>query len=245
MIKWIGAFFGFRFGGFLGALLGYFIGQYLEGGLSGQASGFYSHGFQRRYHDSLSDFQNYLLFLSALVIKAKSGSSGKEQEFVRNYFIQQFGKQQAEQAFKDFNVFKTEQAGKSVQDVCLSIRQRVSPASRLQLIHYLFNIANIDGVVEPSELSKIEGISDYMGISHGDFLSIKAMFVSDIDGAYKILEVSPEASDSEIKSAYRKMVKKYHPDKLSHLGPEGIKQAEAKFRSLQEAYEHIKKIRNL
>lgn len=245
MIRWIGAFFGFRFGGILGAVLGYFIGQYVDTLLSGKISSSYFYQTTRQYSQgSLTDFQNYLLFLSAVVIKSKNGSTGKEQEFVRNYFIQQFGKDQAEQAFRNFNVFKTQHADESTQDLCKSVKQHVSLASRLQLIHYLFNIANIDGVVDPSELSKIEEISGYLSLPQEDFISIKSMFVSDTDGAYKILEINPNASNSEIKSAYRKMAKKYHPDKLSHLGPEEVKQAEAKFRSLQEAYEHIKKIRN-
>ena len=61
----------------------------------------------------------------------------------------------------------------------------------------------------------------------------------------KILEIEKTASDTELKTAYRKMVKKHHPDKLKHLGEEHLKGAEEKFLKIQEAYEQIKKERGL
>ena len=82
-------------------------------------------------------------------------------------------------------------------------------------------------------------------INHYDFDSIKAMFYDEVDGAYKILEIKKNASDNEVKKAYRKMVKKYHPDKLRGIGAAHIKGAEEKFRQVQKAYEHIQKERGI
>ncbi|MFB6307586.1 MAG: DnaJ domain-containing protein, partial [Flavobacteriales bacterium] len=63
--------------------------------------------------------------------------------------------------------------------------------------------------------------------------------------AYKILEVDPNASDEEVKKAYRKMAVKYHPDKVNHLGEKFKKATEEKFQKVQSAYEQIKKERNI
>jgi DnaJ like chaperone protein len=71
------------------------------------------------------------------------------------------------------------------------------------------------------------------------------MFVSDIDAAYRILELSPDASDEELKKAYRRMAIKYHPDKVEHLGPDIQRSAKEKFQQLNQAYEDIKKMRGI
>ena len=76
-------------------------------------------------------------------------------------------------------------------------------------------------------------------------MSIQSMFVRDTNSDYKILEVSPSATDTEIKKAYRKMAGKYHPDKVTHLGEELRSLAEEKFKSLNDAYQAIKKQRGM
>jgi DnaJ like chaperone protein len=63
--------------------------------------------------------------------------------------------------------------------------------------------------------------------------------------AYKILEISPNATDEEVKKAYRTMAKKFHPDRLSHLGEEYQKAAKEKFQEIANAYEKIKNQRGL
>ena len=78
-----------------------------------------------------------------------------------------------------------------------------------------------------------------MGISSTDFLSIKNMFLPDTDSSYKILEITRSATNDEVKKAYRRMAMKYHPDKVSHLGEEFKKNADEKFKKVNEAYEKI------
>jgi DnaJ like chaperone protein len=95
------------------------------------------------------------------------------------------------------------------------------------------------------EVETIEIIADYLGINRHDFISLRSMFVKDVDSAYKILEVEPNCTDEELKKAYRKMAMKYHPDKVTHLGDEVKKSAEEKFREVGAAYENIKKQRGL
>ena len=67
------------------------------------------------------------------------------------------------------------------------------------------------------------------------------MFVKDINNAFQILEISPSATQEEIKKAYRSMAVKYHPDKVAHLGEDVKKAATEKFQMVQAAYEEIKK----
>jgi DnaJ like chaperone protein len=115
----------------------------------------------------------------------------------------------------------------------------------LQLLHFLFGVAKADEFVTEKEVDEIKRIAGYLNISATDFESIKAMFYDVSDNAYKILEIEKEATNDEVKTGYRKMVKKYHPDKLQGLGEEHLKGANEKFQSIQNAYEKIKSERGL
>ena len=68
---------------------------------------------------------------------------------------------------------------------------------------------------------------------------------SNIEDAYKVLGISPSATDDEVKAAYRKMALKHHPDRVSTLGDDIRKAAEKKFQEINDAKERIYKARGL
>jgi DnaJ like chaperone protein len=111
-------------------------------------------------------------------------------------------------------------------------------------MHYLFGISAADGHTNKAEVDLIQLIANYMGVRSSDFNSIKSMFYSDTHAAYSILGVSPNASEAEIKKAYRKMAVEYHPDKVSYLGEDVQQAAKEKFQKINQAYEAIKKERS-
>lgn len=254
--KWVGGALGWSFGGPIGAIIGLAIGSFIDGStngsgfLLGEGNSSQPGGHRRttsrsrpqtRPQTRSGDFEVSLLILASVIIKADGKQDQRELDFVRKQFASMYGKERANHAFKLFkNVSKQ---NIPVRKVCVQIRQMMDHASRLQLLHFLFGIAKADGMVTDDEISEIDLMAGYLGISARDYGSIKAMFYNSSDNAYKILEITKEASDSEVKKAYRKMAKKYHPDKVVHLGKEHQKGAEEKFRKVQEAYDQLQKER--
>jgi len=246
MFKWIGAVGGwFLTRNFYGVMMGYFAGYFIEqlsskgkvnrGQRPNNSSG-------RSQRVSPRDFELNLLSSASMVIKADGKVNQTELDYVRKYFVANYGKERANATFRTFNdVIKKREI--NTARIVSYISQHTRYESRLQILHFLFGIANADGHVSDSELKKINEISGFFRVHYKDFESIKAMFFKQAGNAYKILEIEKTATDSEIKKAYRTMAKKYHPDKLQHLPEHLQKGAEDKFRSVQEAYEKLQKER--
>ena len=241
MIRWLAAVVGYWFFRIPGAIIGFLLGSIFDNMNSGKKkSGRRSIFQQPRDSVSPADFELNLLSLASLVIKADGNVSKIELDFVRQYFVQSYGKERANSTFKVFNeVIKSREI--SAQKIGTLLRQRMRYESRLQVIHFLFSIANADGHVSTAEVQEIHRIASFLGIQSRDLESIKAMFFKNPDSAYKILEIDRTATVSEIKKAYRDMVKKYHPDKLQHMDEVYQKGAEDKFRMVQQAYEQLQK----
>jgi DnaJ like chaperone protein len=236
--KWIGGGLGFVMGGPIGAVLGFLVGSVVDN-TTVQTS---------RYSTSAQstapgDFGMSLLVLVAAIMKADWKVVKSELDYVKQFFVRQFGQSSAREALLMLKDILKQDI--PVKDVCNQIGKNMDYSSRLQLLHLLFNISGADGDINASEIEVIEKISAYLGITSSDYVSIRNMFVPETDSSYKILEIEPNETDEEIKKAYRRMAMKYHPDKVSHLGEEFRKTADEKFKKVNEAYEKIKKERNM
>ena len=60
-----------------------------------------------------------------------------------------------------------------------------------------------------------------------------------------MLEIESTATDDEVRSAYRKMALKHHPDRVATLGEDVRKAAEEKFQKINNAKERIYSARGL
>ena len=190
-----------------------------------------------------NSFMVSLLVLSSAVIKADGKTTQAELDQVRAFIRQNFGEYAVDEAMRildqlnarEINIY---QVGSQIAD-CMNYSQR------LQLFHYLAGIANADGDFCAQEKSVLESIGAAIRLNTADAASVIAMYYKDTASAYEVLEISPSATDDEVKSAYRRMAMKNHPDKVATLGPDVQKAAEEKFRKIQEAYETIKKQRGM
>lgn len=237
--KWIGGGLGWAFGGPIGGILGFMFGSMMGGGgnpLSGVTGG-------QPGQTRTGDFNISLLILTAAVMKADGKVTRNELEYVKQFLSRNYGIERSKQLVKILGDLLKQDY--NIQEVSSQIRNYMDYSSRLMLLQFMFGIALSDGKSHSGEINLIEQIAANLGISTSDLNSIKAMFIKDTNSAYKILEVSPDATNDEIKKAYRELAKKYHPDKVSHLGEEVKKAAEEKIVKLNAAYEAIKEERGM
>jgi DnaJ like chaperone protein len=235
---WLGGGLGWALGGPVGALLGAAVGNALSDFWSKDEKG-------ARVPSSERDFHASLLVLASMVIKADGRVDDRELSFVREQFKQWFGVDRANEAFRFFKQVVQEQP--ALTTVCSEVRRHMSLQGRIQIVGFLFALAYADGELQPSERQIIAQIAQYLGLNQSDFDRQELLHRPSVArrDPYEVLGLATNASDSDIKSAYRKLVKKYHPDALQGMGEDVVKEAEATFRQIQDAYEELCKARGI
>jgi DnaJ like chaperone protein len=233
IIKWVTTILGLFSGGFWGSIIGYAAGSFIEKLVKKE----YAQGEEK------GDFVMALLVLSAAVMKADGKIMKSELNFVKDFLVKNFGEDSARNKLdilrqlldKDIDLYQS----------CEKVRLNLPYSTKLQLLHYLFGIACADSLCSDVEKDLIARIANLIGLSQQDYKTIEAMYFEQTDSAYIILQISKEASDEEVKKAYKRMCIKYHPDKVAHLGNEAQQAAKEKFQEIANAYEKIKKERGI
>lgn len=126
-----------------------------------------------------------------------------------------------------------------------SIRYSLSPSSKIMLLQLCLSIAGADGLVDEKELTLIEYIARRIGIPSVQYENILASYRKKEIDYYAVLGLTKNATNDEVKKAFREAALKYHPDRYASQSPEMQKRATEKFKEINQAYEEIKKQRGM
>jgi DnaJ like chaperone protein len=252
LFKYVGAAVGFFifgkhiFGAFIGFIVGSLIDSFVNQNARSKSAGnedVFKY-YQKQSSRSHEDFATMLIALSAAVMRADGKMLKAELEFIKSFFSKQFGPQFSASHLQTLKHF-LDAKEIPLNEICSDINLRTQVEVRIQLLHYLFGIANADGHVAETEMQLLKRIANMLQIPTPDFESIKNMFYRDVNSDYHILGIESTATEEEIKKAYRQMAIRYHPDKVAQMGEEYQKGAKEKFQMVQNAYEAIKKARGI
>lgn len=258
--KWIAGYLGWIVLGPLGGILGFLLGSFLES-VSGSNGASSSSTFDEATYESTEHNQQQgdrnsfllsMLVMAAYVIKADGRVMHSEMEFVRKFLNQNFGAV-AEQQGNDvlLKLFDEEKRqGKAafrrtIRQSCEEAARFLDYSGRLQLLNFLVMIAQADGRVDNSEIAALKELAQWMQMQASEVDSMLHLRGDSLEDAYKVLGVSPDATDDELKKAYRRLALEHHPDRVAKLGDDVRLAAEKKFQEINAAKERIWKARGL
>lgn len=255
----VGASLGFVFGRVPGAVLGGLAGWWLARQWRRVSIAGRSGVVQRQFLDST--------FAVAGAVCKADGRIDQAEIAAMEAFMQRFRfrPEQRRVAIDAFN--RGKQTGFDVDAEVSRFRQSCGGQVHLMQVFLTAQIqaAVADGEVTDAERQMIYRVGRGLGLSQADLDRLDASLRmaqgrgasggqagggrapgrDEIADAYRILGVSADAPDAEVKKAYRKLMGEHHPDKLAAKGlPESMRQmAEEKTREITRAYETIKQVR--
>lgn len=122
-------------------------------------------------------------------------------------------------------------------------------ADRLRdLLTLLMSVAAADKSIGVDEERLLRSIARELGLSPRDYDAAAAMFDPrrNVDASYAVLGLTRDATDDEVKKAYRRLAREYHPDVVANkgMGEDFRKFADEKMRAINAAHDAIQQSRS-
>ena len=251
--KAVGAALGFAVAGPVGSILGVLVGHQFDQGLGSQIA-----GAPGRAASELTRRLFFEVTFEVMGHLAKVDGRVSEEEIRvarRIMHSMRLTPEQVQIAIKRFSAGK--EAGYQLTSRLSELKSRISRRRDLTraFVEIQLQAAIGGGKTEDAKRRKLWQVANNLGVGRVELAQIEALIrahvhqgasaqsqVINLDEAYRVLGVEPNATDKDVKTAYRRLMNQHHPDKLVARGlPESMAdQAEQKTHEIRAAYDRVK-----
>lgn len=264
--KWIGGWLGWiNSQSILGALAGFALGSIFDiftdsGSRPRQnTNGQYDDDDGEAYGEAgkaaageRNGFLFSLMVLAAHIIQADGRIMHSEMELVRRFLRMSFGEEAAEEGNSILmNLFDYRKRNgdalwrRQIHEACHEMSRHMTPEHRMQLLAFLCEIAKADGTTDTRESDALKAVAADLDLDPQLIDQMLHLGGESIDDAYAVLGITEDATDDEVRKAYRQMAIKHHPDRVATLGDDVKAAATKKFQDINNAKELIFKARGM
>ena len=240
MSWWKGAGIGFLRGGPLGAIIG------------GTAEHFISKKIKKKQQEKLPGVVHQGQFITCLVViltrvGMEAGPIGiKKAGVIHNFIIKNMGYAPEDLKPLDGLIREVQAKKPDLEQFIGEYKASCKNNYNLLILALCYQIILVENDLDKEIESLIKVVGLELGVSYDSHNELRKKYSLDpFKTPYSILEISSDASNEEIKKAYRKLASLHHPDRVSTGNEEVRQEAHLKFLEIQSAYKELEKVRNI
>jgi len=197
------------------------------------------HAISKKQTQDKQLFMSLLVQIAIHMVRHDQKIDPQEIEAIKGFF--KIRLRFPEEAIVDALIQDALQHPQSLEVLCHTFKNKFPYEYRLLLLELLFLIASSDYVVTESEKALLNQIAEWLHVNPADFQRFYSPPSSNPEeDYYEVLGVKKGCGLDELKKAYKQACKKFHPDKVQHLGEELRRVSEEKIKKINQAYEFLK-----
>jgi len=240
MSWWMGAGLGFLRGGPFGAVVG------------GAAEHFLGKKLQKKLQNSLPGIQKKGDYITSLVIiltrvgMVKDALTQNQVEIIHCFFRKNLDFEAADFKVIDPLIIEVQNKKPELARFIEMYKKSCQNNYNLLLIALCYQISLVEGHLNEEAENLIKQLVLLLGISYDQHNRIRKKYsLRVVITPYHVLKISSDATNEEVKKAYRNLIRQYHPDRVAHEGEAAAAAAHLKFLEIQQAYQELESVRGI
>lgn len=240
MSWWVGAGLGFLRGGPFGAVVGgvaeHFLGKKIQSKLQKGLPGIHKKG----------DFITCLVIILTRVGSIRGPLTSRQIGGIHKFFQKNLNFGAEDFKAIDPLVLEVQNKKPDIDKFVEEYKNSCKNNYNLLLVALCYQISLVENSLSEESESMLKKIVLQLGVSYDQHNKIRDKYsLMALKTPYNILQIPSDASNEEVKKAYRSLISVCHPDRVANEGEEAAEAAHLKFLEIQAAYQELENVREI